>query len=82
LWRLKQQDIRNRFHNGIQNNLEGRSLDDDIDVVWRELREYMLWAENYICGETKGPWVRYKETWWWNRDTNGAVMESRTKFLT
>ena len=81
VWKLKQQDIRNRFHNRIQNCSEGRSVDGDIEVVWKELRDCMLGAADDICGRTKGP-VRHKETWWWNSDTNEAVREKRTKFLT
>ena len=56
--------------------MKGMPLDGDIDFVWKELREYMLAAENDICGGTKRP-VRNKEIWWWNSGTNEAIMKRK-----
>jgi hypothetical protein len=78
IWRLKDVGVQNIFLNEVQNELETNSA-DDVDGLWKGLKDGLLKAADKACGCTKGRKLR-KETWWWNDDVAHDTSEKRRLF--
>ena len=53
--------------------------DDDVEGMWRGLKECLLEVSSKVCGKTKGR-PRHSETWWWNDEVAELVKEKRRLF--
>src|ERR1700690_1474397 len=77
LWKLKVGETQREYERKLYDREKKRDRnEEDVEVVWKELKGCLLGVAEEVCGRTKGP-VRHKETWWWNDGCSGVVEEKR-----
>ena len=59
-----------------ERELERGRNEEDVEAVWKELKDCLLGVAEEVCGSTKGP-PRHKESWWWDEECSRAVVEKR-----
>ena len=62
-----QQEVSIRANSRVEDNVEG---------MWKGLKECLLEVSDEVCGRTKRP-AKRRQTWWWNEDVAKAVEEKR-----
>ena len=72
VWKLKDIRIQSAFHEKVQLRADARNENDDVECVWKGLRDSLLAEADVVCGRTKEH-SRYREMWWWNMDVFQAV---------
>src|SRR3989442_1057253 len=78
VWRLRETAIEKDFGDRGKNREERRDK-DDLESMWKGLKDCLLEDTETVCGKTKGR-TRHKITWWWNKDTEFAVEENRRAY--
>ena len=73
VWKLKDTDVQKRFQEKVESEVMERK-EEDVESVWKGLRDCLLQMREEVCGRTKGP-PRHKETGWWTDDVSKAVNE-------
>jgi hypothetical protein len=53
-----------------------RSKEEDVENLWKGLKDCLCEVVDQVCGRAKGP-ARHRETWWWNEETEKIVKEKR-----
>ena len=73
---MKDAETRDGFYKMVRERVAGGTAGDDVEGLWKGLKDSLLVAADQVCGRTKGP-ARHKETWWWNAETAEVVAEKR-----
>ena len=77
LWKLKVDETQREYERKVYDREKKRDRnEEDVEVVWKELKGCLLGVAEEVCGRTKGP-VRHEETWWWNDECSRVVEEKR-----
>ena len=74
-WRLKDQEIRERFKQAVLNSIR---LAEDVNIWWVENSAMIIRTAEELLGKTsgRGP-PNDKESWWWNQDTQDKIKRKR-----
>jgi hypothetical protein len=76
-WKLKEVGTQRKYEEKVQEReLERDRNEEDVEAVWKELKDCLLGVAEEVCGSTKGP-PRHKESWWWDEECSRAVVEKR-----
>jgi hypothetical protein len=63
LWKLKVDETQREYERKVYDREKKRDRnEEDVEVVWKELKGCLLGVAEEVCGRTKGP-VRHEETW-------------------
>ena len=54
VWKLKEADVHRNFQEKI-NAKADEELEDDVENLWKKLKERLLEVADEVCGRTKGP---------------------------
>ena len=79
VWRLKEPETRLAFEEGVKERLANRSVEVNVEKMWKGLKECFLGVAEEVCGNTRGR-QRHSETWWWNDEVAKSVEEKRRLF--
>ena len=64
MWNLINEKLA-KFKDRMKN--EGKqNLEEDINVMWNEMADWIKRVAKKALGESKGKMRPFKETWWWN----------------
>lgn len=76
-WKLKVEESQKEYEQKVGNREAERDrTEEDVEAVWKELKDCLLGAAEEVCGRTKGP-PRHNESWWWDDECSRAVNEKR-----
>ena len=71
------EESQKEYEQKVGNREAGRDrTEEDVEAVWKELKDCLLDAAEEVCGRTKGP-PRHNESWWWDDECSRAVNEKR-----
>ena len=74
-WRLKEQEMRERFKETVINSIR---LAEDVNVWWVENSTMIMRTAEELLGKTSGKGApNDKESWWWNQDTQDKIKRKR-----
>ena len=78
LWKLKENEVRDRFLDKVRQNA-GKISDcdddeEDVEKLWGKMKSCLLGTADDVCGRSRGG-RRHRETWWWNEECAKAVDE-------
>jgi len=80
IWRLKDVNLQRNFCDKVQKVASERQDGEDLERMWKGLKDCLLQTSDQVCGRSKGA-ARHKETWWWNKDIEIAVKEKRRLYV-
>jgi hypothetical protein len=76
IWRLKDADRQSSSSEQVDFRAMDRSREEDVESLWKWLKDCLLDAADQVCGRSKSP-ARHKETWWWNKETEEIVEKNK-----
>lgn len=79
VWKLKEAEVQGDFYERVRERASKRAEGEDVEELWKGLKDSLKGAADEACGRTKGP-PRHKETWWWNAETAEVVAEKRRMY--
>jgi hypothetical protein len=60
-------DLQRSFCEQVRLRAMDRSKEEDVENLWKGLKDCLSEVADEVCGRIKGP-ARHKETWWWNAE--------------
>ena len=78
-WKLRDDTQRRIFEEKVSERVE-RERAEGENVERDRFTNAVLDSAKEICGETKGGRQRYRETWWWNEEVQGAIKEKKMAY--
>src|SRR3989441_9680664 len=78
VWRLRETEIRKDFAERVQYREERRE-EDDLESMWKGLKDCLLEETEAVCDKTKGR-ARHQITRWWIKDTELAIKDKRRAY--
>ena len=51
--------------------------EEDVELIWTEIKSCLINACDYVCGWTKGNCKQERETWWWDETVEIFVKQKR-----
>jgi hypothetical protein len=63
IWRLKGAVLKTSFCENVHSWAMDRSKEEDVENLWKGLKDCLLVVADQVCRRTKDP-ARHRKTWW------------------